>query len=255
MAGREQHREHVVALARRRARARRSSISSKMQRVGLVARAARTARQRPRPRCAANGSIEDGVRAAARGSPVSRSRSASSRAPGSSPNTARRITSSVSAWRRGWSATGSSRGQRVDLALGHLRHRGPTRRCIFSPWKAGSISLRCSRWAPSSSRITEFAPTTGSRMRAPSPGCSTSGGAVKTSLTSLRVREVHERRRLEQAHREALAVARAAALEERHRAVPPGDRLKRCAASAALAGDACAECNRKFAAFCALQHT
>ena len=53
-----------------------------------------------------------------------------------------------------------------------------------APWKAGSISLRCERWAPSSSRITEFAPTIGSRMRAPWPGCSTSGGAVKTSLTS-----------------------------------------------------------------------
>ncbi len=53
-----------------------------------------------------------------------------------------------------------------------------------SPWKAGSISLRCERWALSSSRITELAPTTGSSTFAPSPGCSTSGGAVKTSLTS-----------------------------------------------------------------------
>ena len=46
------------------------------------------------------------------------------------------------------------------------------------------MSLRCERWAPSSNRISEFWPTTGSRIRAPSPGCSTSGGAVKTCFTS-----------------------------------------------------------------------
>ena len=43
----------------------------------------------------------------------------------------------------------------------------------------------------------------------------------------LRLRVVHERRRLEQAHGEPLAVTLAAPLEERHRAVPPRDRLKR----------------------------
>ena len=53
-----------------------------------------------------------------------------------------------------------------------------------SPWKAGSISLRCSMWGSSSSRITECRPTSGSRTFAPVPGCSTSGGAVKTSFTS-----------------------------------------------------------------------
>ncbi len=53
-----------------------------------------------------------------------------------------------------------------------------------SPWKAGSISLRCSMCAASSSRITELVPTTGSSTRAPSPGRRTSGGAVKTSFTS-----------------------------------------------------------------------
>ena len=39
--------------------------------------------------------------------------------------------------------------------------------------------------APSSSRITELLPTTGSSTRrAPSPGRRTSGGAVKTCFTS-----------------------------------------------------------------------
>ena len=43
----------------------------------------------------------------------------------------------------------------------------------------------------------------------------------------LRLRVVHERRRLQQPHREPLAVPVAGALEERHRARPPGDRLER----------------------------
>ena len=46
------------------------------------------------------------------------------------------------------------------------------------------MSRRWARWASSSSRITELRPMTGSRMRAPLPGCSTSAGAVKTSLTA-----------------------------------------------------------------------
>jgi hypothetical protein len=40
------------------------------------------------------------------------------------------------------------------------------------------------------------------------------------------IREVHERRRLQQAHREALPVASATLLEERNRAIPPPNRLK-----------------------------
>lgn len=53
-----------------------------------------------------------------------------------------------------------------------------------SPWKAGNISRRCSMCASPSSRITEVEPTTGSSTRAPRPGASTSGGAVKIFFTS-----------------------------------------------------------------------
>ena len=102
----------------------------------------------------------------------------------------------------------------------------PDSACIFSPWKAGSISLRCSRWASPSSRITEFWPTTGSSMRAPSPGCRTSGGAVKTCFTSVRVGEHHEHGARREPDREALAVAGAVALEEGDRAHPPAHRLE-----------------------------
>ena len=71
---------------------------------------------------------------------VSRSRSASSRSPESSPNTARRMISSVSAWRRGCSATGSSRGQRAT-SRSATSCISPESRCIFSPWKAGQHQL------------------------------------------------------------------------------------------------------------------
>ena len=39
-------------------------------------------------------------------------------------------------------------------------------------------------WASSSSSSTELLPTIGSSMRAPWPGCSTSGGAVNTCFIS-----------------------------------------------------------------------
>ena len=78
---------------------------------------------------------------------------------------------------------------------------------MASPWKAGSISLRCSRWGVSSSRITELGPTIGSRMRAPSPGCSTSGGAWKTSLISSGSERITNGALPKQPNRKALAVA------------------------------------------------
>ena len=56
----------------------------------------------------------------------------------------------------GAARSGSSRGQRGDLALGRPRPIRPSSRSIRSPWKAGSISLRCSMCASPSSRITEL---------------------------------------------------------------------------------------------------
>jgi hypothetical protein len=46
------------------------------------------------------------------------------------------------------------------------------------------MSFRCSRWASSSSRITELRPTMGSSRAAPSPGCRTSGGAMNSARAS-----------------------------------------------------------------------
>ncbi len=113
---------------------------------------------------------------------ASPSRRASRRGPGSSPKTARSTISSVSLCILGCSSISVSRGQ-LAISFSATSAMSPVSRAMLSPWKAGSISLRCSMCAPSSSRMTELAPTTGSRMRAPSPGWRTSGGAVKTSFT------------------------------------------------------------------------
>ena len=91
--------------------------------------------------------------------------------------------SSVSRCIRGCSAIGSSAGQEAT-SRSATSVISPSSAAIFLPWNAGSISLRWLMWASSSSSSTELRPTIGSRMRAPWPGCSTSGGAVNTSFSS-----------------------------------------------------------------------
>ena len=159
-------------------RRRRSSISSNTSSSTLALRPAK-AFDAPK---GSGGSTDAGLVPNSRIS-VRPSRSASRRGPGSSPNTARRMISSVSPWRRGCSAMGSPVGQR-PTSRSVTSATNASRRSTASPWKAGSMSLRCSRCDPSSSRITEWRPTIGSRIFAPSPGCSTSGAAVKTSWIS-----------------------------------------------------------------------
>ena len=74
---------------------------------------------------------------------ANRPRRASRRSPASRPNTARRMISSVSAWKRGWSWTGS-RSAKLATSRSASSSMSPESRCILSPWKAGSISFRCS---------------------------------------------------------------------------------------------------------------
>ena len=138
------------------------------------------------------------------------------------------MTSSVSACSRGWSAIGSSVRPARRPRARRPRSSGRESRCIFSPWKAGSISLRCSRCGAlveQDHRVRCRRPARGSR--APSPGCRTSGGAVKISLDLVRVGDASRTAASGAAEREALAVARAAALEEGTRAGPPAERLQR----------------------------
>ena len=73
---------------------------------------------------------------------------------------------------------------RLHLLLGLLGHH--TAQAFRRPrrgTRAASTAAATVR-ACSSRRITEFRPTTGSRILAPSPGCTASGGAVNSSLTS-----------------------------------------------------------------------
>ena len=74
-------------------------------------------------------------------------------------------------------------------------------------------------------RVACRSPARGSR--APSPGCSTSGGAVNISRTSSGSESITNGGVASEAEREALAVARAAALEQRDRPRPPAERLQR----------------------------
>ena len=170
-ARRDEQREDV--LARRRRSARRSAIS---RRAGLVdrapaapascasgsgrraaARAARRTAGRPR-RC------RRAARAAARAGASRRSASAT-------PNTARRITSSVIACMLGWTANGAPVGQRRDLALGRLAHDRLVRAHPLAVERRQHqpAARRCS--APSSSS-TERAPDDRPQRRA----CGRAGG-------------------------------------------------------------------------------
>ena len=99
------------------------------------------------------------------------------------------------------------------LALRHLGHE-PSQPLHALAVEGGQHQLRWLRCAPSSSRITEFRPTTGSSTRAPSR-MEHLGRRGEHLPRLIGVGEMHEQRRLEEAQCEAVAVARAAALEER----------------------------------------
>ena len=121
----EEHREDVVAvlaalgaalvdLLEDQARRSVADVEEALQRPDrveeLIGSRARRVRSAP-------GSASSGCRRR-RAASTALSRSASRRGPGSRPNTARRMISSVSAWRRGCSSI-SSRPHDRDLVLGH----------------------------------------------------------------------------------------------------------------------------------------
>ena len=85
----------------------------------------------------------------------------SSRAGSVTPNTARRITSSVTACIRGWIGNGSPSGQESISVVAASAITDSYRR-MRSPWKAGSISLRRERCSAPSRSSTERGPITGS---------------------------------------------------------------------------------------------
>ena len=99
------------------------------------------------------------------------------------PNTARMITSSVTACMRGHSANGSPRGQVSISWRATEAIRSPYAR-IRSPWNGGSSSLRWDMWRSSSSSSTELWPSSGSRIALASPACSSRGSPLNTCWTS-----------------------------------------------------------------------
>ena len=90
---------------------------------------------------------------------------------------------------------GVSRGQPAT-SRSHTSAIRSDSRSIFSPWKAGSISLRCSMCASPSSRSTELVPTIGSSIRAPAAGMQHVGRRGEHLLDLAGIGEHHERRRL-----------------------------------------------------------
>ena len=105
-----------------------------------------------------------------------RSASRARRARSVTPNTARRITSSVTRCIRGWIANGSPSGQPVTS-------RSTTSRTIDSyarmraPWNGGSITLRRARCSLPSSSRSDRAPMIGSSATV-RPGGSPCSGAL-----------------------------------------------------------------------------
>jgi hypothetical protein len=79
------------------------------------------------------------------------------RSPSRTPNTARRITSSVIACIRGRSENAVPTGQRSTSAAAAAAIVSTYRRTAC-PWNGGSTSLRCDMWRPSSSVSSEFSP-------------------------------------------------------------------------------------------------
>ena len=203
-------------------------MSAKSSRVDRRAHAqeARPRRARARGRAAGAGAGSTGLAPDGEDARSGRSRRRSRRAPSSRPKTARRMTSSVSACRRGCSATGSSRGQRSTSARGDLGHhlRQPRDLLAVEGGQHEPALGEVGVLVEQDHRVA--ADRRGSRMRAPLPGCRTSARRREDLLDLLGVGEHHERRRAEQADREAPAVARAAALEEGHRPRPPAHRLQ-----------------------------
>ena len=102
---------------------------------------------------------------------------------------------------------------------------GRSARSMRSPWKAGSISLRCARCALLVEQDHRVRADDGLEDARALAGVQHLGRRGEDLLDLVRVGHVHERRGLEQPQREALAVARAAALEEGDRARPPCERL------------------------------
>ncbi len=101
----------------------------------------------------------------------------------STPNTARRITSSVIARVRSCRRIGRPSGQ-PPCPCASPRTITSSYSRMRSPWNGGSSSLRWRMCSGPVSTITELGPITGAIGELPAADGATSGGAVKTVLTA-----------------------------------------------------------------------
>ena len=122
-------------------------------------------------------------------------------------------------------ARSPDRGARRPPPARPARPSGPDRRCMRSPWKAGSISLRCSRCGSSSSRITECAADERLEQAGALARVQDVGRRHEQLFDLVGVGQHDERRLAEQADREALAVARACSAPRGRGTGPRADRL------------------------------
>ena len=217
----DQQREDVLA---RVGAARRDLLGE--QDVDLVRRARAAGRADPVRRRVVRGARRTAGRATpcpraiAPRRPASRSR----RSGSATPNTARRITSSVTDCMCGWIANGCPTGQRSTSRATASRTIASYER-MRSPWNGGSISRRRARWSRPSSRSSERAPDDRpQRDRAPGRQPVLRDGVERPDR--VRLREHHHRRlEAEEAHAERVAEAAPAGLEERDRPQQPAGRL------------------------------
>ena len=122
---------------------------------------------------------------------TSAARSRSTRSGSVTPNTARQITSKVSARMRSrMHELRRPARQRVDLALGDLADHLAERAAPREPWNGGSSSLRWRRCSGPSSTSTECAPSTGGEGRVRLAGAQVGLVAGEQLADRLRVGDV-----------------------------------------------------------------
>ncbi len=106
--------------------------------------------------------------------------------------------------------------------------RSSARRAAASSRRGRPAAAACAArgGSSSSSRITECLPTTGSRIRAPSPGWIASGGGGQQLLDVRRIGQDHERRLERKLNRDRLPYLCVGPVKRRRRAGPGGGHLQ-----------------------------
>ena len=170
-----------------------------------------------------------------------RSASRARRSASVTPNTARRITSSVIACIRGWSANGSPGGPALDVARDRVAHDRLVRAHPLAVERRQHQPAPREVLAPLEQQQRPRPDDREQRDRAPGRQPVLAHGVERPDRVG--VREHHHRRlEAEEAHAERVAEAAAAGLEERDRPQQPAQRLDARAARTGRAGACVSKC-------------